>query len=149
MSEIETTLVEFRCNLGNTILHPSHWIPKNKVNSFSISAPNGQAVINVLTFLKEGSGTLLDFGRRLVQQLTGEENSDWTPFPIKDYSAIQWDSDLDDSGATSHWLVCVVQCGDCYHAIVVELIELIAALNWQFYERLVQSFRGIETPPGT
>lgn len=147
MSDLETTLIEFRSDLGNSILHPSDWIAKSKANAFSISAPNGQAVISGLTFLREGSGTLREFGGRLVYQLTDVENSEWLQCQIREYSAIKWHSDVDDSEATSQWLVLVVECGDCYHAIIVEMVEVVAVFNWQFYEKLVQSFRGIESPP--
>ena len=142
MSDIEATLVEFRSKLGNSILYPSHWIPNDKETAFSISAPNGQAVISCLTFATEGSGSLVDFGRRLVQELTSVEPTEWESCQVGNCRALKWQTNIENPDATSHWLVYVLQCGQCYHALLVELNEIVMALNWQFYEKLIETFNG-------
>jgi len=147
MTDIEATLVEFRSNLGNTILYPSHWIPNDNKTVFSISAPNGQATISCMSFTKEGSGSLVDFGRLILSELTGLKESEWETFEIDANRALKWESDVEDSDAESHWLIYVVECGDCYHALLVELIELIMMLNWKYYEKLIETFKGISEIP--
>ncbi len=146
MVDLETTLVEFQCELGSSILHPSNWEPRSISNGFTISHPNGQAVLSNLTFAKE-SGTPVEFGQRLAKQLAGVEHTEWLPFQMSGCQAIKWHSDVEATDAQSHWLLYVVQCGTCLHAIVVELIEAAAVLNWRFYEQLAQSFKGIDALP--
>ena len=97
-------------------------------------------MISGLTFAKEGSGSLVDFARCLVHELTGVEPTEWESCEVGNSRALKWQTDPE---ATNHWLVYVLQCGQCYHALLVELTEVVMALNWQFYEKLIETFNGI------
>ena len=77
------TLVKFTSKLGNSIVHPEHWTTNDKGDAFSVAAPNGQAIINVLTFAVEGTGELSDLQGMMVDYVKGEWiKSGWTEIEI-------------------------------------------------------------------
>lgn len=146
MSAIEDTLVEFRSSLGNTILYPSRWSAESKETSFSIKAPNSQAVISGLTFTKQGSGTLREFGQRVVDGVCGSlPMTEWRTTQIGECVAQTRESDVDVEGVDAHWRIYVLECGECLHALVLEALPTIMVLNGLFYEQLIQTFRGISS----
>lgn len=144
----QDTFVEFKSQLGNTIVYPSQWTPKDKGDAFSLASPDGQAVINALTFTAEGTGTLAEFQDMMVSQIDGDGAiPKWTDIDIGGITAQKRQLDSRDEDAESSWRVYVLQNGECYHAIFLNASTLVMDLNGGFYENVIRSFKGISTVP--
>jgi hypothetical protein len=143
----EVAFVEFKSQLGNTIVHPQ-WSAEDNGDAFSLTSPDGQAVINVLTFTVEGTGTLRDFQDMMVSQVEGKwRDSDWTDVVIGGVNSKRRELISSDENANSMWRVYVLQSGECYHAVFLNASSLVMEANGGFYDEVVSSFKGISRAP--
>ncbi len=144
----QDTFVEFKSQLGNTIVHPSEWLPGDTGDAFSLASPDGRAIINVLTFTVEGTGTLGEFQDMMVSQIDGDRrDSEWTDIDIGGINAKQRQLDSTDENGKSSWRVYVLQNDKCYHAIFLNASSLVMELNGGVYENVIRSFKGISSVP--
>lgn len=142
------TYVEFKSELGNKLICPSTWEMEDDGEVFRVSVPNGQAVINVHTYSIKGSGTLAEFQELMVSSIDGDwESSAWAPIKIGDVKAQKRSLVSKDPNAESAWRMYVMQQGDCYHAILLSAWTDILALNGDFYENVIKTFKGISGLP--
>ena len=138
------TLVKFTSKLGNSIVHPEHWTTNDKGDAFSVAAPNGQAIINVLTFAVEGTGELSDLQRLMVDYVKGEWiKSGWTEIEIGGMAGAKLELEPKLEETDTSWRLYALRNGHCYHAIFLNGLTLVLTLNGGFYEGVIESFEGI------
>ncbi len=140
----QDTFIEFKSQLGNTILHPSQWTVEDNGDLFTILSPDEQAVIRVLTFTVEGTGSMADFQETMVAGVSGDwKVSEWTDIEIDGVTGQRAQMTPTDESVESSFRIYALRSGDCYHSIVVHASPLVMALNGEFYEKIVKSFKGI------
>ena len=141
------TYVEFKSHLGNTFVAPSQWTMFDKGDTFALNSPDGQATIMSIMYTAEGSGSLQEFGETMTRGLLPEGATDWQE---SDWTTIDIDGQkvpkrelvpVPESGERS-WLY-LVGGGKYYYAIVLTASDLAMELNGGFYEKLVQTFKGV------
>jgi hypothetical protein len=141
--------IEFRSELGNSIVVPSRWSAEDRGASFTITSEDGHAVISALTFAVKGSGSLDAFQDLMVSsQCDGEwQDSPWADIEIGGVMARKRILLPVDDGTDSAWRVYALRNGECYHAILLNSSPIVMELNGDFYETLVQSFKGVSSVP--
>lgn len=140
------TFIEFESEIGNTIVCLSQWSFEDKGDVFSLTSPDEQAIINVLTFTVEGSDSQEQFQDRIVKGLSGDwRESEWKEIAIGDVVARKRHLDPLDEKSESAYRVYVLRCGELYHAILVNASPMIMTLNGDFYESVIKTFKGISS----
>jgi hypothetical protein len=144
----DDVFVQFTSQVGNRIVHPSQWTTEDNGDAFTLTSPDEQAVVSVLTFTVEGSGTLSEFQLTVVSGLEGDwHDSEWTDIEIGGMSAKKRHLVSRDKNAETCWRVYVVRNGELYHAILLNASLLAMEINGEFYESFIQSFLGISSIP--
>lgn len=143
------SFVEFKSQLGNTIVILSQWkSEEDDGNVFRLTSPDGHATIHVHTFTVAGSGTLTQFQDVMLSDFEGNwQDSDWSEVEIGEAVARKRVlMPVDDKQGMS-WLIYVLRSGECYHAIFVNANPVAMELNSGFYDEVVRSFKGISALP--
>ena len=144
----QDSFVEFTSRAGNSITHPAQWKANDNGDSFTLTSPDDQAIINVLTFAVEGTGTISEFQSIIESQVDGDWiDSDWMDFSIGDTTALRRELVAFGESGDSEWLIYTMQRGDCYHALLLNASSLAMSLNRDFYENIIRSFVGISAVP--
>ena len=142
--------VEVQGSTG-TLVAPEKWQLKDGGDHWSVTSPDGMAVINVMTFTVEGSGSLDDVAQMVADNLTDPKphwhDSDWTPLKVQGRSAIRRSLKPSDEAAQGEWVVIALREGDLYHVLSLNASDPAMELNGEFYESVMLTFKGISSPP--
>jgi hypothetical protein len=142
------TFIEFRSHIGNTIVAPDFWTSEDFGSRYVLRTSDNHAVIWLLTFTVEGSGTIEAFRDwvmldRVPADPSAWKSSEWSPVMIGQDQACMRDLVSNDPQAKSQWRLYVLQAGKYYHVAAINVSTLTAVLNLGFYHDVVRSFCGI------
>ena len=130
--------------MGNTLTLPSQFRADEKGHTWTLTSPDGNTKINVITFTVEGSGSREDFKKLLEKSIDNDgpwKDSAWAPVRLANVDAVTREFDPTDKEGPSAWLIYVIQSGDYYHAILVQASPLVMELNGGFYRDQIRSFK--------
>jgi len=143
-------LITFKSKLGNTIVCPSQWKSQDDGAQWSLTSPDGHALIHIWTCTVEGSGSHEDFEQTVLMNLMDDDKRtkcSATTVLINESSARRVALKASDTKSGSSYLVFTLRAGQLYHALLVKAAPPVMDLNGGFYEELVSSFKGVSAPP--
>ena len=142
--------VELQGSTG-TLVAPSMWKLSDGGDHWQVTSPDGRAVINVMTFTVEGSGSLEDVAQMVADNLTDAKTrwqpSKWTPLQVQGRSAIRRALKPVDGSATGQWIVIALREGDLYHILALSASDSMMEINGGFYESIMLTFKGVGSTP--
>jgi hypothetical protein len=142
------TAVKFQSRIGNVIIAPSQWTAEDKGSTFTLRSPDGHALIHILTFTAEGSGTVEEFRELMAARLL-PAGADWAPsgwstLTLAGEAAYRRDLVPVPNAGDRAWRLYVLRAGKMYHAIVLNASTPAMKLNGGYYETdLIASFSPI------
>ncbi len=141
------TYVKVTSHLGNSFVTPSQWTTTDKGDTFSLTSPDGQAIIHAIMFTAQGSGSIKEFRQTMASGLLPKEAtawkaSDWTSIKLGERDAEKRDL-IPVPESHQQWRLYVLDNGRFYYAIVLNASNTAMTLNGGFYENIVRTFNGV------
>lgn len=139
------TYIELTSKAGNKLVCPDFWTSGDSGSNWSLG--DEQAGINIYTVIAEGSGSLEDFQKMVIDNIDALANcepTEWTDIANNNWSGKYCCYTPKKDTGEDVWQFLIVSTGKYYHAMMIQMPELVYTLNKGTYKNIAMSFTGIE-----